>query len=315
MRIISLLIALALIAGCSGTGSGSQSAGSSAAPAASSAAEPAAAQEMPVDDGAAAALAEVSREIADEYSGFVHMDAVQLNGQIFQVYYWNKGDFAYTQFAIVKEGKMVFDSKQAGLTLEGGSIWNEEEELWAEAMVQNNRNTFLFNLMDNRPGYASIIIEEIDGAMQVTAYDQVSVNYEDVDQDGNEDLLAVPFPAQSPLGPALTGIYQLNGTEYVPDEALTRQYAKDQLKASEQEYKNNPSEQTLEQLLNAYLILGQRSAALAQFEEFYEWAGQQAGDGGYVDEYARLLRDTETAGQLSGWMDKLKPLRNAKSAD
>ncbi|WP_339256181.1 hypothetical protein [Paenibacillus sp. FSL P2-0136] len=312
MRIISLLIALAIIAGCSRTGDGG-SADPSAAPAASPAADLSAApgghQE---EDAAAAALAEVSPEIADEYSGFVHMDAVQLNGQIFQVYYWNKGEFSYTQFAIVKEGKMVFDSKKAGLTLEGGGIWNEEEQLWAEAVVQNNRNTFLFSLMDNRPAYASIVVEEIDGTMQVTVNDLFSVNYEDVDQDGSEDLLASPYPGQSPLGPALMGIYQLEGTNYVPDELLTKQYAVDQLQLSEQEYKNNPSEQTLEQLLNAYLILGQRSVALTRFEEFHEWAGQLAGDGGYVDEYQRLLRSTETAEQISGWMDKLKPLRTTR---
>ncbi|MEK3904250.1 hypothetical protein [Paenibacillus sp. FSL R7-0179] len=254
----------------------------------------------------------MSPEIADEYSGFVHMDAVQLNGQIFQVYYWNKGEFSYTQFAIVKEGKMVFDSKKAGLTLEGGDIWNEEEQLWAEAVVQNNRNTFLFSLMDNRPNYASIVVEEIDGTMQVTVNDLFSVNYEDVDQDGSEDLLASPYPGKSPLGPALTGIYQLEGTNYVPDKLLTKQYADDQLQLSEQEYKNNPSEQTLEQLLNAYLILGKRSIALTRFEEFHEWAGQLAGDGGYVDEYQQLLRNTETAEQISGWMDKLKPLRSAR---
>lgn len=312
MRIISLLIALTLIAGCSGTGGGGKADGPSAVPEASSAVDSGAALDSQVQDEAAAALAEGSSEIADEYPGFVHMDAVQLNGQVFQVYYWNKGDFAYTQFVIVKEGKIVFDSKKAGLVLEGGSIWNEEEKLWAEAVVQNNRNTFLFTLMDNRPEYASIIVEEIDGAMQVTVHDEVSVRYEDVDQDGSEDLLAIPFAGQSPLGPALTGIYQLNGLEYLPDKALTRQYADDQLLSSEQEYKNNPSEQTLEQLLNAYLILGKRSAAVTRFDEFYEWAGQMAGDGGYVDKYAGLLRDTEIAGQLSGWMDKLKPLRNTK---
>lgn len=312
MRIISLLIALAIIAGCSRTGDGG-SVDPSAAPAASQAADlsavPGGHQE---EDAVAAALAEVSPEIADEYSGFVHMDAVQLNGQIFQVYYWNKGEFSYTQFAIVKEGKMVFDSKKAGLTLEGGDIWNEEEQLWAEAIVQNNRNTFLFSLMDNRPKYATIVVEEIDGTMQVTVNDLFSVNYEDVDQDGSEDLLASPYPGQSPLGPALMGIYQLEGTNYVPDKLLTKRYAVDQLQLSEQEYKNNPSEQTLEQLLNAYLILGRRSVALTRFEEFHEWAGQLAGDGGYVDEYQRLLRSTETAEQISGWMDKLKPLRTTR---
>lgn len=312
MRIISLLIALTLIAGCSGIGGSGKANDPSSMPGASSSADSEAAQDSQVQDEAAAALAEVSSEIADEYSGFVHMDAVQLNGQVFQVYYWNKGDFAYSQFVIVKEGKIVFDSKKAGLVLEGGSIWNEEEKLWAEAVVQNNRNTFLFTLTDNRPEYASIIVEEIDGAMQVTVHDEVSVRYEDVDQDGSEDLLAVPFAAQSPLGPSLPGIYQLSGLEYVPDKALTRQYAEEQLLSSEQEYKNNPSEQTLEQLLNAYLILGKRSTAVTKFEEFYEWAGQMAGDGGYVDKYARLLRETETAGQLNGWMDKLKPLRNTK---
>ncbi|NQX43951.1 hypothetical protein HQN87_01300 [Paenibacillus tritici] len=311
MRIISLLIALAIIAGCSGTG-GSGSADPAAAPHSSSVADPSAAKEKLEEDMAAAALAEVSPEIADQYSGYVHMDAVQLNGQIFQVYYWNKGDFKYTQFAIVKEGKMVFDSKQAGLTLEGGDIWNEEEELWAEAVVQNNRNTFLFTLTDNRPEFASIVVEEIDGEMQVTVNDDFSVNYEDVDQDGSEDLLASPYSGQSPLGPALMGIYQLNGSNYVPDKLLTRQYAQDQLQLSEQEYKNDPSEQTLEQLLNAYLVLGQRSVALSRFAEFYEWAGQFAGDGGYVDEYNGLLRQTETAEQISGWMDKLQPLRTKR---
>ncbi|MFD2877623.1 hypothetical protein ACFTAO_19065 [Paenibacillus rhizoplanae] len=56
---------------------------------------------------------------------------------------------------------MVFDSKKAGLTLEGGDIWNEEEQLWAEAIVQNNRNTFLFS-SDGQPSCVRVYCSRRD---------------------------------------------------------------------------------------------------------------------------------------------------------
>lgn len=307
MRILSLLLALAVIAGCSSS-AGTESAEPAAKPVSSSVSPSSDPQASAEEAAPAGELPEVSPEIADKYSDFVHMDAVQLNGQIFEVYYWNKGEFTYTQFAIVKDGKIVFDSKQAGIKIEGGNIWSEEDDLWAEALVQNNHATFLFSLMDNRPESSYIVVEEIDGVMQLTVKDNVSVNYEDTDQDGDEDLLASPFSGQLPLGPALVGVYELQGTRYVPDKTLTKQYAEDQLRLSEQEYKNNPTDLTLDSLLSAYLILEQRSFALTRFEEFYEWAGQRAGDGGFVDEYYARLKKNETPEYFSGWMDKLEPL-------
>ncbi|NOU81799.1 hypothetical protein GC101_23335 [Paenibacillus sp. LMG 31459] len=314
MRIISLLLALMVIAGCSETGSNESAEPPEASVTSEAAAQSTAPQASPADATAdfTGEVPEVSPEISDKYSGFLHMDAVQLNGQIYEVYYWNKGEFTYTQFAVVKDGKIVFDSKQAGIKIEGGNIWSEEDDLWAEALVQNNHATFLFSLMDNRPESSYIVVEEIDGVMQVTVNDNVSVNYEDTDQDGDEDLLASPFSGQLPLGPALVGVYELQGTRYVPDKTLTKQYAEDQLRLSEQEYKNNPTDLTLDSLLSAYLILEQRSFALTRFEEFYEWAGQRAGDGGFVDEYYDRLKKNETPEYFSGWMDKLEPLRTER---
>ncbi|WNS45662.1 hypothetical protein [Paenibacillus sp. MMS20-IR301] len=319
MRILSLLLALAVIAGCSGTGKRETEAVQPSGTAVSSEATavPAGGQEnnsvnVPAAEGLEEELPEVSPEIADKYSGFVHMDAVQLNGQVYEVYYWNKGDFAFTQFAIVKNGDIVFDSKRADISTQGGYIWSEEDELWAEALIQNNRASFLFELADNRPEAAFIVVEEIDGAMQVTVNDNVLLQYEDTDQDGEEDLVASPYFGQTPLGPALYAVYELQGTQYVPDIPRTEQYAEEQLQLKELDYKNNPSETTFESLLSAYLVLGQRSVALSRFEEFYEWAGQRAGDGGFVDEYKKLLQNSGTAGEIAGWMGKLKPLRTSK---
>jgi hypothetical protein len=312
LRIISLLLALAVIAGCSGDGSGELTE-PAASPVSSAAVSPSLEPQASGEEASPAGeLPEVSSEIADEYSGFVHMDAIQLNGQIFEVYYWNKGEFTYTQFAIVKDGDIVFDSKQAGITIEGGYIWSGEDELWAEALVQNNRASFLFGLMDNRPESASIVVEEIDGVMQMTVNDNVAVNFEDTDQDGDMDLLASPFSGQLPLGPALVAVYELQGTQYVPDIPRTKQYAEEQLLLHEQEYKNNPAELTFDSLLSAYLILEHRHEALTRFEEFYEWAGQYAGDGGYVDEYYELLKKKDTPEYISGWMNKLEPLRTQR---
>lgn len=314
MRILSLLLALAVIAGCSGPGR-NESPEAGAASASSKASWQSSAPEASPADAAAdvtGELPEVSSEISGEYSGFVHMDAVQLNGQIYEVYYWNTGEFTYTQFAIVKDAEVVFDSKKAGITIEGGVIWSEEDDLWADAVVQNNRVSFLFGLMDNRPESAFIVVEEIDGVMQVTVNDNVFVWFEDTDQDGAEDLLAYPSSGQLPLSPALVAVYELQGTQYVPDITRTRQYSEDQLLLNEQEYKNNPTEITFDSLLSSYLILERRHEALTRFEEFYEWADQRAGDGGYVDQYDDLLKKNKTPEYFSGWMNKLEPLRKAK---
>ena len=312
MRIISLLLALAVIAGCSGTG-GHKSVEPAATPVSSEAPSPSSApQASPAEASTTEEVPEASPEITDLYSGFVHMDALQLNGQVYELYYWNKGEFTYTQFAVVKDEQVVFDSKKAGITIEGGYIADEQQGMWTDGIVQNNRPTFLFNLMDNRPEYAYIVVEEIDGIMQVTVNDNINLHFEDTDNDGEADLLAYASSGESPLLPALPAVYELEGEHYVPDIARTRQYAEEQLRLSEQEYKNNPSDLTFESLLNAYLILERRNEALTRFEEFYEWAGQRAGDGGYVDEYYGLLKKNESLEYITGWMNKLEPLRTVK---
>ncbi|WP_156830124.1 hypothetical protein [Paenibacillus sp. HW567] len=250
--------------------------------------------------------------IEKKYSGFVHKEAVPLDGQTYEVYYWNNGDFDYTQFLIANQQEVLFDSQQAGLKIEGGYISDKAKNIWTHSLLQNNRPTFLFSLADNRPESAYIILENIDGAIKVTVQDNVQVNYEDVDQDGSPELLASPYSGQVPLGPALYAVYELKGNQYVPNTAKTNQYWEKQLLEGEKNYKADPTEGTLEVLLDAYLVLDRLDEAKARFPEFYKLAGQTSGDGGFVDTYLQTIK-AGSYDHISGWMNKLKPLRTLES--
>ncbi|WP_379153057.1 hypothetical protein [Paenibacillus sp. sgz5001063] len=248
--------------------------------------------------------------IEDQYPGYVHKDSFELNAQNYEVYYWNNGEFDYTQFLIAKNREIVFDSQQAALKPEGGMISDRKEEVWAKALLQNSRPTFQFELADNRPESATIVIEEIDGEFQVTVNDNVLLIFEDVDQDEQPELLASPYSGQVPLGPALFAVYELRGNQYVPDKDRTLQYYEDQLPHLEQNFKTDPTESNLEALLDVYLILERIDKAQAKFPEFYNWAGQTAGDGGFVDTYNRRIQEG-SYDQIDGWMSKLTPLKHS----
>ncbi len=315
MRIVSVFIILLVLAGCSsngGTGdSGNGDSNKTAAAAEVASPSPLASPAVtshPSPEGSAAA----SPRIEDQYTGFVHKDSIALNSDNYEIYYWNNGEFNYTQFVVAKNGKILFDSKEKGLVFEGGYSFDEAKNVWAEALLQNDRPTLLFSLADNRPESAFIVLEEISGVLQVTVHDDVLVKYEDAGQDGKLELLASPYSGQMPLGPALFAVYELKNNQYVPDISRTRQYYEDQLPLKEQNYKSAPTENNLEALIDVYLLLDRMDDAEAKFSEFYKWAGQKAGDGGFVDTYSQLIQKGSYE-PVNGWMDKLKPLKHSNT--
>ncbi|WP_379138875.1 YARHG domain-containing protein [Paenibacillus sp. sgz500958] len=173
--------------------------------------------------------------------GSIHKDMITLYGEEYDVYFWNDGDFDYTRFEIMQDNNVIFDSKEEGLDFEGGDkIW--DTNFWVKGIEQNGRPTFLFELADNRPNPAVIVLEEIDNDIQVTVSDNIQAEFEDVDHDGKEELLGFPSYGQLPLAPALVTAYEWNGSQYEPSIELTTQYWEDQILQSEKEYKDNPSE-------------------------------------------------------------------------
>ncbi|CQR55452.1 hypothetical protein [Paenibacillus riograndensis] len=312
MRIVSILVILLVLAGCSSNGGTGDSGNtnSNEATAAAELASPSplaspAVTPLPSPEGSAAAAS----RIEDQYKGFVHKDSFALKNDNYEIYYWNSGEFNYTQFVVAKNGEILFDSKKKGLVFEGGYSFDEAKKVWAEALLQNDRPTLLFSLADNRPESACIVLEEISGVLQVTVHDNVLLKYEDADQDGKPELLASPYSGQMPLGPALFAVYELKDNQYVPDTARTLQYYKDQLPLKEQNYKSAPTENNFEALIDVYLLLDRLDEAQAKFPEFYKWAGQTAGDGGFVDTYSQLIQNGSYE-PVNGWMDKLKPLEH-----
>ncbi|MHA6532407.1 hypothetical protein [Paenibacillus sp. BAC0078] len=311
-KYVSFFITLLIVTGCSSSGA-KQAADPTETPAAT-----ATATASPTISAAASAQPSLTASpspavsIEKKYSGFVHKESASLDGQTYEVYYWNSGDFDYTQFLITNKQEVLFDSQQAGLTIEGGYISNKAKNIWTESLMQNNRPTFMFSLADNRPESAYIVLEKVDGAMKVTVHDNVLLKYEDVDQDGSPELLASPYSGQMPLGPTLFAAYELKGNQYVPNAAKTRQYWEKQLLQGDKNYKADPTEGTLEVLLDAYLVLDRLDEAKALFPEFYKLAGQTSGDGGFVDTYLNTIK-TGSYDHINGWMKKLKPLRTTES--
>lgn len=253
----------------------------------------------------------LNNKIEGLYPGFVHKEVVPLSKGNYEVYYWNSGIFDYTQFAIIKNQQIVFDSAQAGIVLEGGYKFNKEKDQWVEGIEQNNRPTFRFELADNRPESASIVVEEIDNIMQVTVYDNVFVEFIDVDHDGNLELLSAPYSGQMPLGPAIISVYKWDNDQYVSNPAMTRQYWEDNLQQSEETFEAAPTEQSFDSLLSAYLLLDRIDECVKRFPTYYKWAGQTVSDNGYVSMYFNRIQK-QSFDQIEGWIDKAKPLLKQK---
>lgn len=302
MRFVSFFIMLLFLAGCSSSGDNGNA--GHTIPTVNPESSPVT---SPAVSASSAAEATGTASIEDQYPSFVHKESFDLSGQTYEVYYWNSGDFDYTQFVVVKNREILFDSKQKGFSFEGGYQFDQAKSIWAKALIQNGRPTLLFSLADNRPESATIVLEEIEGELQVTVNDDVLLTYEDVDQDGELELLASPYSGQVPLGPALFAVYEFKNNQYIPNRARTQQYYENQLVIEEQHYKTEPEESTLESLMDVYLILDRLDEAEAKFPEYYKWAGQTAGDGGFVSVYHKLI-EAGTYDPIKGWMDKLKPL-------
>ncbi|BBH24406.1 hypothetical protein Back11_57510 [Paenibacillus baekrokdamisoli] len=244
-------------------------------------------------------------------TGAVHTDSIALYGQVYEINYWNEGEFDYTRFVIKKNKRVLFDSLKAGVTMEGGMKAAEEENIWSQGVEQNNRPAFLFTLADNRPNSASIIVEELDGSMQVTMHDNIEAWFEDVDGSGSMELVGFPSYGEVPLSPALVAIYQWKDNQYKPSPALTHHYWEARLKQRERAFQDDPSEMTLDSLLSAYLLLNKLGDAKKQFPTFSKWAAQSKVDDGFVAEYEQFLSDETTTHERDyvNWMSQVEPLQ------
>lgn len=322
-RALITLLMLISVTGCSITGDQGAGGSATADPVSSLQSPAAVSAEVSPQPAPQAITTEVTTEVTPEvtsevttgidkkYSGFVHKDSFVLKQQGYEVYYWNTGEFSYTQFVVTKNKEIVFDSQQAGVEIEGGYIFDKEQDVWAEAVLQNDRPTFLFELMDNRPDSAFIVLEEIEGALQLTIHDDFALYYLDVDHEGPQELVAYPYSGQLPLGPALEAVYELKDRQYVPNLTKTLHYWEEALAQRNEAYRNEPSEFHLNSLLSAYLLLGRQEEARAQFPELYKRSGQNPGDGGFVQNYEQILQQGDYA-YLNGWMNKLKPLKKVQ---
>lgn len=181
-----------------------------------------------------------------------------------------------------------------------------------QALVQNSKPTFTFELADNRPELATLVLEEIDNKMQVTVNDNVAVEFEDIDRDGSLELISYPYLGQMPLGPAEGSVYEWKKEQYVPNILQTQQYWENELILREQHFKDTPSEHSLDSLISAYLLLDRMTECINRFPIYYEWANQTVDQEGYVSEYKQLINDKDYD-HTEGWMKKAQPLRKQKA--
>jgi hypothetical protein len=239
-----------------------------------------------IQDSVVATPDEITSQVEGKYPGFVHKDRITLLMNDYEVYYWMKlqGDFNSTK----------------------------EKELWVQAIEQNSKPTFKFELADNRPELATLVLEEMNNNMLVTVNDNVAVEFEDIDHDGRLELLSYPYLGQMPLGPAEISVYEWKNEQYVPNIMLTQQYWENELQQREQHFKDTPSEYSLDSLISAYLLLDRMAACIDRFPIYYEWANQTVDQEGYVSEYKQLINN-KAYDYTEGWMKKAQPLRKQKA--
>jgi hypothetical protein len=238
--------------------------------------------------------------------GTIHTDNIVLNNEPYEILYWNEGEFDYTRFIILKDRKISFDSKQAGISFEGGT--RDKEVQWVNAVVQNNRPTFMFTLADNRPGSASLVIEGMGNHMEATVQDNVGVSYLDVDEDGSDDLKAVLSYGEVPLSPGHIVIYTWKKDHYEPSLELTRRYLEGELLSLEETFRTKPDEFSLDRLLSTYLLLNRKDDAKKWLTSYARESGLATSS--YVAEYENYLNNDTIldSDQNTNWLEEIHPL-------
>jgi len=239
----------------------------------------------------------------------IHTDVFDLEGQKYSILYWNEGEFDYTRFAIMKQDVIVFDSREQGITFEGGAGGQTDGESWSTGLVYNDHATFLFDLVDNRPDPFSILIEEVDGEMKVTIEDNIKLYFAQVK--GDLVLFAFPSSGQMPLSPALNAVYIWQSDHYEVSAELTQQYWEKELVNRQFAFKLEPNEMRLDSLLSAYLLLN-RIEDGSQWLEGYS-QNNISSDNEYLQTYKDYLNDKDLVDEAlyEHWIDKLPPLANS----
>ncbi|MWC30518.1 hypothetical protein [Paenibacillus sp. MMS18-CY102] len=239
----------------------------------------------------------------------IHKDSFELNGDNYEIGYWNDGEFDFTRFVILKNGIVAFDSREEQIAFEGG-YFNEEGLKGAQVIKQHGRPAFFFDLADNRPESSCLVIEEMDGHMEVTVHDNVMVMADEESNKGeaNLNLTVFPFYGQMPLGPSLVTIYTWESDHYEPNLDLTRRYWEEELARSEQAFLSAPDEMKLDTLLSAYLALGRQDEA-KQWLASYEKDAEKSAENAYLADYERYLSDAAQGESIyADWMEKVQPL-------
>ncbi|ASA21128.1 hypothetical protein [Paenibacillus donghaensis] len=255
----------------------------------------------------AAVPAQQQAQLEAKYPNFVHKEKIQTAKDTYEIYYWNTGDFDYTQFLIMRNQGVIFDSKKTGIRIEGGLKVNPVKNQWAETVSLRGQTAFRFELADNRPESANLLVEALNGRMQTTVHDAVNLEFRDVNNDGRKELLSAPYLGQMPLGPAPVSVYEWKNGHYVPNVAETRKFWESELKRREQAFRAKPSEASLDAVVSAYLLLDRRSEGLKCFDLYREWAGTTAGGKALVDKYYNYLNKKQYEIPLN-WMKQAQPL-------
>ncbi|WP_239614630.1 hypothetical protein [Cohnella mopanensis] len=238
----------------------------------------------------------------------IHTDDFDLEGQNYSVQYWNKGEFDYTRFAIMKKGNIVFDSQKQGITFEGGAGGQTDGEPWSTSLVYNHHAAFLFELVDNRPGPSVILIEEIDGEMKVTVQDNVELYFDQAK--GDPLLFGFPSYGQIPLFPALIAVYVWQSDHYEASAALTTQYWEEKLDNRQVSFEKEPDDMRLDSLLSAYLLLNRIEEGTQWLDEYSQ--NNHSADNEYLQTYKDYLNDDKMVDEAryEHWVDNLPPLAN-----
>ncbi|MBY9078601.1 hypothetical protein KIH86_07775 [Paenibacillus sp. HN-1] len=239
------------------------------------------------------------------------MDSFILGGLTYQIGYWNDGDFDYTRFAILGPDHTIqFDSRKAGIVIEGGNKASDEH--WAEAVYQHGRPAFKFSLADNRPGPASIVVEEVYGKMQVTVMDNAEVHFERLDGEEDYSLVSYPEYGELPLAPSLEAVYTWENNEYTANRELTRRFWEDELQRQSEAWAAKKDITTLDSLLSANLMLGRIDDARKQLSSVSPsiFTGS---DLEVFKAYKPLLSGGSTiqGTDFAHWMDHLPPIRKS----
>jgi hypothetical protein len=207
----------------------------------------------------------------------------------------------YSRVLIYKGKELVYNSKEAGLAIEG-TYFENPRELIRIGDLNKNGLAEIYLIEDGSGGSSQIltIIEKVKTKYTVLYHGMIyNYRYEDFDNDGSLEFYGVTDDLIGDPSYKKETIFKIANGKYIPSYKLTRQYVEKEFEKLKQEININGNFGNFRYLTSYYAVLGLNEEGIEFIKKSWSFSKPEQ-QKQYIKEFEQSIKEWEK------WWDSLK---------